>query len=437
MAFGTEPVIIFGSLMDKQIIFEDEHIRVIFLKGTSSELVISFGDLISRAKGLTINAEKSLIKYDYNVLGIMPKLKSWFPQASMQQMMESVQPILNQFEHIVGYGGSMGGYAAIKYSKLLKMNRVIAFVPQFSIDPQQVEDRRYAEFFDVNLNRDMQIQATDLSAQAEYIVVYDPYYKEDREHYLKIKKVIPNLLTLKLPFTGHEALSVLASSSLLNDFIRHSYDQGYFYQQMRSVKKNSKFYYRTVIANLMSRHSAALGRILRNNELHLDDQYFDANLKQLITRVMLSRRQVTEQDLQKLGIKVNLPTSQQEANDQLQDNFGHHLVFNLISHKLESYLADAVQLNNKYLIGIHAKSSGIVKIVINAERYIVAMNDRRVMKLFKDEDALTTDMSPILIKKYADYFVLSYKQLSLNSDEHGICTFTENSIQDAEKFKTI
>jgi len=96
-----------------------------------------------------------------------------------------------------------------------------------------------------------------------------------------------------------------------------------------------------------------------------------------------------------------------------------------------------VQLNNKYLIGIHAKNSGIVKIVINAERYIVAMNDRRVMKLFKDEDALTTDMSPILIKKYADYFVLSYKQLSLNSDEHGICTFTENSVQDAEKFKTI
>ncbi len=427
----------FGSRMDKQIIFEDEHIRVIFLKGTSSELVISFGDLISRAKGLSINAEKSLMKYDYNVLGIMPKLKSWFPQASMQQMMESVQPILDQFASIIGYGGSMGGYATIKYAKLLNMKRVIAFVPQFSIDPQQVEDRRYAEFFDVNLNRDMQIQSNDVSAGTEYIVVYDPYYKEDREHYLKIKKIIPALHTLKLPFTGHDALAVLASSSLLNDFIRHPYDQGYFYQQMRSVKKNSKFYYRTVIANLMSRHSAALGRILRNNELHLDDQYFDANLKQLITRVMLSKRQVTEQDLQKLGIKVNLPISQLEASGELQDRFGQHLVFNLISHKLESYRVDAVQLNNKYLISIHAKSSGIVKIVINAERYIVAMNDRRVMKLFKEDDALSTDMSPILIKKYTDYFVLSYKQLNLHSDEHGVCSFTENSTQDAEKFKTI
>ncbi len=47
--------------MDKQIIFEDEHIRVIFLKGSSDTLVVSFGDLISRAKGMSINAEKSLI----------------------------------------------------------------------------------------------------------------------------------------------------------------------------------------------------------------------------------------------------------------------------------------------------------------------------------------------------------------------------------------
>lgn len=174
--------------MDKQIIFEDDHIRVIFLKGSSSELVISFGDLITRAKGLSINAEKSLVKYDYNVLGIMPKLKSWFPEASMQNMMQQVAPILADFSRIVGYGGSMGGYAAIKYSGLLKMNRVIAFVPQYTIDPQEVEDRRYAEFFDVNIHRDMQIQTQDVSEQAEYIIVYDPYYHEDREHYRKIKR---------------------------------------------------------------------------------------------------------------------------------------------------------------------------------------------------------------------------------------------------------
>ena len=76
--------------MDKQIIFEDEHIRVIFLKGSSDTLVVSFGDLISRAKGMSINAEKSLIKYEYNVIGIMPKLKTWFPKTSMLQMQQQI-----------------------------------------------------------------------------------------------------------------------------------------------------------------------------------------------------------------------------------------------------------------------------------------------------------------------------------------------------------
>ncbi|WP_288416152.1 hypothetical protein [uncultured Acinetobacter sp.] len=420
--------------MDKQIIFEDEHIRVIFLKGTSSELVISFGDLITRAKGLSINAEKSLVKYDYNVLGIMPKVKSWFPEASMQQMMERVNPILDTFETVVGYGGSMGGYAAIKFSALLRMQRVIAFVPQYSIDPQVVEDRRYAEFFDVNVHRDMEIRHEDVCSDAEYIVVYDPYYREDREHYLKIKQVVPQLLTLHLPFTGHEALSVLASSSLLNDFIRHPLDQRYFYQQMRSVKKNSKFYYRTVIHNLMSRHSAALGRILRSNDLHLDDQYLDANLKQLITRVMLNRRQVTEQDLQKLGIKVNLS---QATSNQLQDHFGNLVVFNLISHKIECYPEEAVTRNNKYLIAVEAKMSGLLKIEINGEHYLVVMNDRRVTKLFKEHETLTPDMNPIVIKKYPDYYVLSYKNLNLSSDEHGLCHFAEGSVGELEKFSAV
>lgn len=417
--------------MDKQIIFEDEQIRVIFLKGNSKELIFSFGDLITRAKGLSINAEKSLTKYEYNVIGIMPKEKSWFPQESMHNMMAAVEPILNQFENVIGYGGSMGGYAVLKYSKLLKMTRAIAFVPQYTIDPEEVEDRRYAEFFNSTLHQDMRIEPKDVSQKTEYILVYDPYYKNDREHYLKIKKLIPHVLTLNLPFTGHDALAVLASSSLLNDFIRHPLDQSYFYQKMRLVKKNSKFYYRTVIENLITRHSKALGIILKNNDLQLDAQYFDPNLKQLITRVMLSRRQVTEQDLQKLGIKVNAP---HEARRQLQDHFGNFLVFNLISSKIESYPQDAIDLNYKYLIPLVAKASCLAKIEINSERYIVAMNDRRVTKIFKEDDALSSDMSPLVLKKYDDYYVISYKNLNLNSDDHGMCIFVDPPVKDTEKF---
>ena len=142
--------------MAKQIIFEDEQIRVIFLQGSSDELIFSFGDLITRAKGTSINAEKSLAKFGFNVVGIMPKQKSWFPESSMLAMLEAIRAWIAPFQTRIAYAGSMGGYAAIKYSKLLGFKRVVALVPQYSIDPEQVADNRYNMFYQPELNHDMQ-----------------------------------------------------------------------------------------------------------------------------------------------------------------------------------------------------------------------------------------------------------------------------------------
>ena len=88
-----------------------------------------------------------------------------------------------------------------------------------------------------------------------------------------------------------------------------------------------------MIENLLPRHRFSLGRILKNNELELDGHFFDAKLKQSIIRELLSNRQVSQTDLLKLGIQVNLP---QENSCQLMDSFGHGLVFNMISQRLKA-----------------------------------------------------------------------------------------------------
>ena len=415
--------------MEKHIIFEDEQIRAIFLRGSSDELIFSFGDLITRAKGLSINAEKSLLKHDFNVIGIMPKQKSWFPESSMRQMFTEIEDLIAPFKTRIGYGGSMGGYAAIKYSNLLDLKRVVALVPQYSINPDDVEDPRYNMFFHAELNANMQIQPQDVSAEREYIVVYDPYCPEDRAQYIKLEQVLPHIHTLNLPFTGHDAIAVLASSELLHDFLLHDFDATYFYKKIRQVKKNSKFYYRKVIENLLPRHKNALGSILINNDLQLDNQFFDAKLKQQLLRELLSNKQVSQQDLLKLGIQVNLP---QENSSQLLDSFGHGLVFNVISQKIESYAASAIALNHKFLIPIFAKGSALVQITLNDERYVVAMNDRHIMKLFKEHEPLSAGMHPIVMKKYSDFYVLSYKHLNLNNNEYGSHDFIEETPETAQ-----
>lgn len=416
--------------MNKHIIFEDEQIRVIFLQGSSDELIFSFGDLITRAKGLSINAEKSLHKYDFNVIGIMPKQKSWFPEHSLHAMFAAIESVIAPFKIRIGYGGSMGGYAAIKYANLLDLKRVVALVPQYSINPDEVTDSRYNMFFNAELNANMQIQPHDVALEREYIVIYDPYCAEDRVHYVKLQQVLPKIQTLTLPFTGHDAIAVLASSALLHDLLVRQFDAPYFYQKIRQVKKRSKFYYRKVIESALPRHRQALVNIFKNNDLQLDQQFFDAKLKQNLLRELLSSQQVREQDLLKLGIQFNLPAQQNRS--LLMDYFGHALVFNLISQKIESYSGSAIALNHKFLIPIFAKDSGLLQIHLNDEPYVVAMNDRYMMKLFKPQQPLSTGMHPIVIKKYEQFYLLSYKQFNLSNHENGGHDFIEDSSETAQ-----
>ncbi len=419
-----------GVMMDKQIIFEDEQIRVIFLKGSSAELIFSFGDLITRAKGLSVNAEKSLHKFDFNVIGIMPKQKSWFPESSILAMMDSIQPVIAPFKTRIAYGGSMGGYAAIKYSNLLDVQRVVAMVPQYSINPEDVEDTRYNMFYQPELNGRMFVRAEDVSPAREYIVIFDPYYAADRVHIEHLKPLIPHAHYLHLPYTDHDAIAVLASSALVHDFLRHPFDASYFYKKMREVKKNSKFYYRKVIENLLPRHRAALGHILKSNALALDDQFFDAKQKQALLRELFSNKQVDQQDLAKLGIQVSMP---QEKRSLLQDAYGHGLVFNVISQKIESYAAGAIALNHKFLIPIYAKGNALVQISWNDQPYMIVMNDRQMMKLVLLQDELSLGMHPLMMKKYAGYYVLSYKNLNLSTDELGAAHFAD-VLDDSSKF---
>lgn len=430
--------------MEKQIIFEDDHIRAIYLQGTSKTLVISFGDLISRAKGMSINAEKSLSKYDYAVVGIMPKQKSWFPRSSMQALLAHLSPILQNYQAIVAYGGSMGGYAAIKYAKLLQATRVVAMVPQYSINPDVVVDDRYHEFFDPALHHEMEIAANDLSASTEYIVIYDPYYAQDREHYLKIADSFaldaapdataksPQLHTLHLPYTGHDVIAVLASSALLHDFIEHPFDAQHFYQHMRAVKKNSKFYYRSVIARLLGTHNAALGDILKSLDMQLDNQFFDNQLKQNITRILLSNKQVSERDLAKLGIQLNLPA---EKNKQVYNYLDHILVFNLISSKLECYAQSVIDMNAKYIIPVQAKATGLARLDVNNEHYFIARNDRQIFKLFKFDAELSSDMHPLIVRKHAEHFSLSYKQWIMSCGAEGQCNFDDDHLTETSKLQ--
>lgn len=174
-------------------------------------------------------------------------------------------------------------------------------------------------------------------------------------------------------------------------------------------------------------------KILRQNDFQLDERYLDNPLKQAVTVVLLKQSKLQSKISRSLELKFSI-ASKLKTIKGLKNQFEAILVFNLINLKLETYAVDVVLANPSYLIPIVAEHTGVVQIELNNELYLLGMNDRKIIKLFKQGDALTSDMSPFVIKQYSDFFALSYKQLNLNCDEQGVCDYVEGSVQPSQQF---
>jgi hypothetical protein len=54
------------------------------------------------------------------------------------------------------------------------------------------------------------------------------------------------------------------------------------------------------------------------------------------------------------------------------------------------------------------------------------------MKLFREQEALAAGMHPLVIKKYSDFYLLSYKHLNLSNNEYGSHEFVEDAPETAQ-----
>ncbi|WP_417523488.1 alpha/beta fold hydrolase [Marinovum sp.] len=116
--------------------------------------------------------------------------------------------------HAAGYddacamGFSMGGYAAFRFAEALRLRRVIAVSPQYSIAPEHVPfDRRYRDCaggFDADLG-DLSTRGTDLQG----VILADPFRPMDIRNAALISAAFPQVSLVRLAGGGHPATGVL------------------------------------------------------------------------------------------------------------------------------------------------------------------------------------------------------------------------------------
>ncbi|QDH24910.1 hypothetical protein D5366_06425 [Neokomagataea tanensis] len=231
------------------ILYDDEYLRVIFLEqqNDSEELIITFGDMLLEAEGYCFFADQPLRKLKLPAIGFVAKEAHWYQRSSMLAAYKVLMPILGRFSRRILYGGSMGGYAAIKFSKLFAATHVVALCPQWSIDPAEWPGERAG--WEGNFRDYMQgmsIKAGDVSG--DIYVFADKFDDKDYRHFLKIKNSIEHVNFVNVPFVGHHVTGVFAGTSKLQELFYacvHNDMRG-LYLFSRNTRKSFGFYAQTV-----------------------------------------------------------------------------------------------------------------------------------------------------------------------------------------------
>jgi hypothetical protein len=233
-------------------------------------LLITFNEMGMQANGATFWCEAPAEKLGLSVVGFVSTRPNWFPRADMEAMQAILDATLGgrPFER-VSIGLSQGGYAALKYSGLLKTQTNIAFSPQFSIDPNDIQDERFNRFFDPVLHPNMKIEPSDL--QGHSVVICDPYYASDYQHCEVVKSSV-SCAFIDLAFAGHGSIRPFTGANTIGAVIEAARRRDYF--TIRKIYRQSKH------KNLERPYLAAIAACERHPilALRIFEKYRDARI---------------------------------------------------------------------------------------------------------------------------------------------------------------
>lgn len=196
------------------IIYDDEHVRAIYRPGRAGLTLatfshFSFTDVSGRFWG-----QQLCDKEDFNAIGFVAKANNWFPEVAMRGAVAAARSL--DCQNLITYGHSQGGYAALKYSAGLSAVGVLACAPQYSIDGRVTPlDRRFVGNYNETLNKNMEIQATDLAGRL--VVVMDPHHAEDAYQMRLISKACPDQVfgLVAARYLGHQVMDLMREHAVV------------------------------------------------------------------------------------------------------------------------------------------------------------------------------------------------------------------------------
>lgn len=194
-----------------------------------------------------------------SVLGVMASKRNWYRSPFVHESFDYLRDsqFFQQFDEILFYGASMGGFGALTYSRSAPGSKIFAIAPQSTLDRAIVPKETrwgWTEHLDWNGNYADAAEATQLAH--EVTVLYDPYFKPDVTQVGRLQG--GNVRKLRMPFFGHQLPNALATMGLLKPVIAGIFDASltdeHFYKLLRARRDLPRFQHDLLMKAEEKRH---------------------------------------------------------------------------------------------------------------------------------------------------------------------------------------
>lgn len=272
-----------------RIVHDDEEIRVVWHPGQSAFVLITFDDSQCHAAAHGFFADAPARKAGIATLGVVAKRPNWYPRPNMLAARDAMLDLLAPYRLRIAYGGSMGGYAAIKFSRMLGATQVIALCPQWSIDSDECHgiDPGWQQHF-VGGMAGMGIRRDDVAGAV--FVFADDTDPTERFHRRRIAQAVGAVHGINVPLVGHHVTSIFAGTQNLLELIGGciAADLPALYRFSRRHRRGSQVWRSAAVAAFIRRWPGQAGALIARQALHdpqilqSDPGYFLTGLRHLL-----------------------------------------------------------------------------------------------------------------------------------------------------------
>lgn len=217
-------------------------------------------------------------KQGWSMLGVMAAGWTWYrdPWVGDEFDRLAAEGFFAQFDRVVFYGASMGGYAAAAYSGACPGADVVAISPQSTVDKTVVPwETRYRTVWGADFSGRYGDAALVSGAARQVTILFDPYEPLDAAHAARFS--MPNVRKLRAPLLGHRLGSSLSQMGVLTPIILGALDGSLtgagFYRVLRARKGFAR-YQRELFEKAVARGHLRLARRLADWVLARGDNRF-------------------------------------------------------------------------------------------------------------------------------------------------------------------